>query len=141
MVRLMKPQGLLEAFEVAQLQEQSLEILFRKQKLSSLGKPSVSGHKTGSTYKVPVTAEPQPARNVRKISPQELQERREKGLCFKCGDKFGFGHQCAMKHLNFMLLDEEPDPGGDSTLNIEDSPHDMHNMHDIFPSIAVALYL
>lgn len=100
------------------MQELSLEILFKKQKLLSLRKPTVLGYKTGSTYKVPVTAEvkPQPASNVRKISPQELQKRREKGLCFKCGDKFGLGHQRAMKHLNFMLLDEDPDPGGDIIL-------------------------
>lgn len=118
MVRLMKPQTLLEAFEVAQLQEQSLEVLFRKQKALTLGKVSAQGSKVSNTYKVPATAEvkPPPISNVRKISPQELQERRKKGLCFKCGEKFGIGHQCAMKHLNFMLLDEDPDPGGDTIL-------------------------
>lgn len=100
-----------------------------------MGKPTVLGHKTGSTYKVLVTAEvkPQPASNVPMISPQELQETREKGLCFKCGDKFGLGHQCAMKHLNFMLLDEDPEPGGDTILaELEEAEDKVGNIVEAF---------
>ena len=56
MVRLMKPQNLLDVFEVAQLQEQSLNMLFKKQKVVSLGKNPIQISKGISTYKVPMTA-------------------------------------------------------------------------------------
>ena len=46
---------------------------------------------------------------VKKLSPQEVQFRRNNGLCFKCGEKFGQGHQCKMKHLNFMLYEKDED--------------------------------
>lgn len=127
MVRLMKPPSLLEAFEVAQLQEQSLEVLFKKQKMLTLGKNLPPVSKGPSTYKVPTTAEMKPpsTNNLKRISLQKLQKRRKKGLCFKCGEKYGMGHQCKMKHLNFLLLDEDLDPDGEDILaEIEEAEKD-----------------
>lgn len=36
-----------------------------------------------------------------------MQRHRNLGLCFKCGEKYGFGHQCSLKGSSFMILDEE----------------------------------
>jgi hypothetical protein len=48
------------------------------------------------------------ARNpqIKKLSPEELKERREKGLCFNCDEKFVPGHRCA-KLFWLELKDEE----------------------------------
>lgn len=43
----------------------------------------------------------------KKITPQEIQYRKNKGLCFKCGKKYGFGHVCKMGNLNFTLAEDE----------------------------------
>ncbi|KAF8378270.1 hypothetical protein HHK36_029609 [Tetracentron sinense] len=36
----------------------------------------------------------QPSIPVRKMSPTELQERRSKGLCYNCNEKYSPGHRC-----------------------------------------------
>ena len=41
-----------------------------------------------------------------KLTEQEIQKRREKGLCFSCNEKFGPGHRCN-KELNIILVEEE----------------------------------
>ena len=60
------------------------------------------------------TAEP------KKISTQELQYRRNNGLCFRCGEKFGQGHQCKSGHLNFLITDEEEDSEFEDALGEQD---------------------
>lgn len=43
-----------------------------------------------------------PARSliIKRLSPTELNERRDKELCFNCDEKFGLGHRC--KHLFYL---------------------------------------
>jgi hypothetical protein len=36
---------------------------------------------------------------IRKLSPAELKDRRERGLCFNCDDKFSPGHRCTKLFL------------------------------------------
>ncbi|KAJ0084604.1 hypothetical protein Patl1_29568 [Pistacia atlantica] len=36
---------------------------------------------------------------VKKILWEEIQKRREKGLCFSCNERFTPGHRCAIKQL------------------------------------------
>ena len=38
---------------------------------------------------------------------QKIQFKRNIGLCFGCGEKFGIGHQGKMSHLNFSLSTED----------------------------------
>ena len=38
---------------------------------------------------------------------QKIQFKRNIGLCFGCGEKFGIGHQCKMRHLNFLFSTED----------------------------------
>jgi hypothetical protein len=34
----------------------------------------------------------QPPHPIKRLTPEELEERQEKGLCFKCNEKYGPGH-------------------------------------------------
>lgn len=43
----------------------------------------------------------------RKITPQEIQYRRNNHLCFKCGDKFTPAHKCKFGNLHFMIIEED----------------------------------
>ena len=45
--------------------------------------------------------------SVRRFSEAEIQKRREKGLCFKCDEKYYFGHVCKNKELQILILEEE----------------------------------
>ena len=43
----------------------------------------------------------------RKLSDSEWQEKREKGLCFRCDEKFTMGHRCKKKELRVVLVSDE----------------------------------
>lgn len=99
----MKLKTLLEVFKIAQLQEQTWEMLTKKQKILPKGDsdPTPWNHKNHNnslkvtnSYRISIIVDVKlvsTLNNVRKISPQELQERKEKGFCFKCGKKYGLG--------------------------------------------------
>lgn len=38
----------------------------------------------------------------KKISPSEFQYKKDHNLCFKCGDKFGPGHNCKNKKVHML---------------------------------------
>jgi hypothetical protein len=46
-----------------------------------------------TTY--PNTMTKRPNLPIRRISPNQMQERREKGLCYYCDDKYHIGHKCS----------------------------------------------
>nr|KYP38939.1 hypothetical protein KK1_039771 [Cajanus cajan] len=58
--------------------------------------------------------------NIKKISPAEMQLRREKGLCFTYDDKFSPSHKCPNKQYLLLQVDDEdrmellPDPPDNS---------------------------
>ena len=58
---------------------------------------------------------------IRRITSQEARERREKGLCFYCDDKFTPRHRCTRPQL-FMLEDISFEEGSaDIDMKIEDT--------------------
>ncbi|KAJ4969772.1 hypothetical protein NE237_002871 [Protea cynaroides] len=63
----------------------------------------------------PLLPAPSPPRiPIKRLTPMEMQDRRDKGLCYNCDEKFVLGHRC--KHRQLFLLeytsedDEPPDP-------------------------------
>lgn len=44
----------------------------------------------------------------------EMANRRAKGLCYNCSEKFYRDHQCSMKGIDLLELDED-DVGADTT--------------------------
>ncbi|XP_058782994.1 uncharacterized protein LOC131657638 [Vicia villosa] len=57
-----------------------------------------------TTPLAPLTKTPTP---IKRLSPAELQARREKGLCYNCDELYHTGHRCQRR---FHLLIAEPDP-------------------------------
>ena len=58
--------------------------------------------------------------SFRRITNQEAYERRKKGLCFYCDEKFVLGHRCQRPQL-FMIEDSRPietDTSEDCTVDI-----------------------
>ena len=48
----------------------------------------------------PSSKTPQPTR----LTPQQLEERKEKGLFFNCDSKYSKGHKCGEKKLTLYIL-------------------------------------
>jgi hypothetical protein len=42
-----------------------------------------------------------------RLTPQQLEERKEKGLCFNCDSKYSKGHKCGEKKLFYTDCEEE----------------------------------
>ena len=42
-----------------------------------------------------------------RLTPQKLDERREKGLCFNCDNKYSKGHKCNENKLFYIDCEEE----------------------------------
>ena len=53
---------------------------------------------------------------IRRLSPVELKERRDKGLCYNCNEKFAPGHRCKMLFLIEAYTTEEH---GDVSMELE----------------------
>jgi len=46
---------------------------------------------------------------IKRLMPKELKERQEKGLCFKCNDKYGPGHWCKKLFMIEACIGEDED--------------------------------
>ena len=42
-----------------------------------------------------------------RLTPQQLEERREKGICFNCDSKYSKGHKCGENKLFYIDCEEE----------------------------------
>nr|KYP57088.1 Retrovirus-related Pol polyprotein from transposon 17.6 [Cajanus cajan] len=67
--------------------------------------------------------------NVKKMSPAEVQLRREKGLCFTCDEKYSPAHKCPNKQYLFLQIIE------DETEILEPKPPDTNEQLDIVNSL------
>lgn len=140
-VRLHAPEGLGRVMEVAQRVEDKLAILTQGR-----GQPGPGGHRsnysvgplppiqpysaTRTTPVVPVsssrpttstTAANRSIGGFKKLSDSELQARREKGLCFKCDEKFSPGHRCKNKTLQLLVVtDDDEEVTEDATITDEE---------------------
>lgn len=62
---------------------------------------------------------------IRRLTEKELQEKRTKGLCYRCDAKWAVGHRCKKKELSVMLIEKdegelEIDDSDNSTIPIEE---------------------
>lgn len=44
---------------------------------------------------------------VRRLTDQELQQKREKGIYFRCDDKWSIGHRCRKRDLSVLLTQDD----------------------------------
>ncbi|KAL8110110.1 hypothetical protein AgCh_026003 [Apium graveolens] len=80
-----------------------------KLKDGSMSYPSADGNLTRARFK--------------KITPTEMSQRRELGLCYKCDEQFTLGHRCTEPQL-FLIVSEE-ELGNDELITVEeDVPKD-----------------
>ena len=90
-VRLWESASLEKAFRLARKMES---------KIMATRKHTIYNYKDGS---VVAHSLPQPTR----LTPQQLEEKRAKGLCYNCDSKYTKGHKCAEKKLFYIDCEEE----------------------------------
>ncbi|XP_068329703.1 uncharacterized protein [Pyrus communis] len=109
-VKLLRPSDVHEAIALAF----QLDIKLSDTKVRNFSRNSASSFSNVTTSKsVPLfcgnnsSSSTSRASNVRKMSFEELQDRRKKGLCYSCPEKWVRGHVCATQQL--LLLDLSAD--------------------------------
>src|SRR5688572_18612751 len=61
---------------------------------------------------------------VRRLSDKEWRERKTKGLCYRCDEKWSVNHKCSKKeHSVLITYDEEDDE--EEANRMEDEPKDV----------------
>jgi hypothetical protein len=55
-----------------------------------------------------------------RLTPQKLEERKEKGLCFNCDNKYSKGHKCGEKKLFYIDCEEEEEQEPSQDENVEE---------------------
>ncbi|XP_061372918.1 uncharacterized protein LOC133315333 [Gastrolobium bilobum] len=78
--------------------------------------PSVS---QSNSTKYPSTTSPLP---IKRLSPEEIQRKREKGLCYSCDEKYVFGHRCKGKATLLYFDGTEDDPPPSESEEQTESP-------------------
>jgi hypothetical protein len=53
------------------------------------------------------------------LTPQQLEERKEKGLFFNCDNKYNKGHKCREKKLFYIECEEEEEQEPSQDENVE----------------------
>ena len=81
------------------------------------------------TQRMNQSSNAQPA-TFRRITNQEACERREKGLCYYCDEKFVAGHRCERPQL--FMIEDVPH------MNTEDveGAHPKQEHHEVIPEIS-----
>jgi hypothetical protein len=92
-VRLWEPKSLENSFRVARnVESKNMTMATRRTN------PNIYRDNNSPYSKIP-----QPTR----LTPQKLEERKEKGLCFNCDNKYSKGHKCGEKKLFYIDFEEE----------------------------------
>ena len=90
-VRLWEPDSLEKSFRLARKV---------KRKIMATRMRTTHNYKDGSVV-VPSILGPT------RLTPKNLEEKREKGLCYSCDSKYTKGHKCAEKKLFYIDCEEE----------------------------------
>jgi hypothetical protein len=110
-----QPTSLNQAAGLARLQEDKIQDLLRLAKSRpspswSNAAPARSQPSSSTTLLLP-TPSASPARpRFRQLTPEEMAERREKGQCFNCEERFSRNHRCKARFLLFVTEDESTEP-------------------------------
>ncbi|WVZ16528.1 hypothetical protein V8G54_009510 [Vigna mungo] len=112
-----QPQSLSTAVGLARLQEEKLLDISRVQRprpLNSWSSPPLTRTVTVAPPQQPPRAfppllpTPTPKTRYRQLIEAEMADRREKGLCFNCDQKYSRSHRCPARF--FLFISEEDDP-------------------------------
>jgi len=99
-VKMLNPYNLIAIYGLARMEEENLTIIRRSWKPSSIGFQGRTSTPTQPRAKNrPVL--------IQKLTPAHMKEKRYKGLCFKCDNKWGPSYRCGGPKIFFIEEVEE----------------------------------
>ncbi|MCH96843.1 hypothetical protein A2U01_0017833, partial [Trifolium medium] len=116
---ILKPSSLTQAIDLAKLVEAKISAQ-NKLFLRPFKRPTPTSPSTPSNSQPSVLGSPPPL-PIRRLNTTEQLERRSKGLCFNCDEKFHPGHRCARKQF-LLFLTDDTDADGDDVVHVDPGP-------------------
>ncbi|KAK4491757.1 hypothetical protein RD792_002532 [Penstemon davidsonii] len=103
-IRMFAPRTLQRAYGLARMQEQS--------NFATLKKPQPTFNRNTPILSTPANKSISPPykppnRSSKILSSAEMDEKRAKGLCFWCDEKYSYGHQCGKRKQIFVMEMED----------------------------------
>jgi hypothetical protein len=104
---MLNPANLVAAFGLAKLQEEYIQSSKRPLRASSFPYTrsqswNVPASQLPSSSQLALPAKPSTGLPIQKITPAQMKERREKGLCYYCDDHWIPGHKCKSPRLYLL---------------------------------------
>ncbi|KAK2367199.1 hypothetical protein QL285_080510 [Trifolium repens] len=128
------PTSIIKVVSLAKLYEEKYDATPKPQKASTnqfkpFNKPETTKNLTPILNTPPTRpmSQFQKNPNIKRISPAEMQLRRDKGLCYWCDDKFSFTHKCPNRQLMMLNYD---DPVEDQLIDTMPEP-DITTINDL----------
>ncbi|XP_058217468.1 uncharacterized protein LOC131328550 [Rhododendron vialii] len=125
-VQMFQPRTISQAMGLAHLQEDTIEAVSKKHRVPMKAAPPYS-----TLPFRPHDATPKPAESggmVKRISPKDFDERRAKGLCFGCDEKYFRGQVCKKKQLYMIDVEDEEEVflEAQQEITLDESPEEFH---------------
>lgn len=95
-VQALQPINLMQAVDFAKLREEKFSELRKYQRYPPYSN-NYSNSQPSSSNNPPLLPKPLSNIPVKRLSASKLQDRRDKGLCYSCDEKFIPGHKCKSK--------------------------------------------
>jgi hypothetical protein len=99
-IKMFKPQTLLTTYGLAKVQEEY--VLTERRFRNANGQYYANTRSGGFMNQNSAIGTPKAVVPIQKISPQQMEERRKKVLCYNCDAKWQYGHRCQNPKL-FLL--------------------------------------
>lgn len=95
--------------------------------LPSIPKPHVSGlQRPGQKPTLP----------FKKMTDAKLQAKKDRGLCFRCDEKYSFGHRCKNKELHILMVNDKIDVAESDEAEREE---DVDNAEEIYETVELSI--
>ena len=124
---ILKPHSLSHAVGLAKLFESKFQDGRPPQPPHRFQRPSPPPPITPPPHNPSILPSPPSPLPIRRVTTPEMQDRRNRGLCYNCDDKYHPGHRCTKKQFLLLLADEppasetsEPTPDSPVSCTIED---------------------
>lgn len=128
-VVMLQPRTISQAMGLARLQEETVEAVNKKNKVPSRHAVSLTANTKPQDF---VSKSAELRRDIKRLTPKDFDEKRAKGLCFGCDEKYFRGHVCKKKQLFMIGLedDEEEFMEAQQEMTQEDNTEEFHiSMH------------
>ena len=109
-LRIHRPRNVDEAMEIVQDIEEKNKAA--RQRYSSSSRPYIPDNSARAERPLSRTLIANSTIEIRKLTDSEIQVKRQKGLCFRCDDKWLSRHRCKRKELQVIMIPEDIEDEG-----------------------------